>query len=393
MAQQGHIFAESRRIQVKITTLKLKNSHSSPQTNLVAEKLKKSFRFALATSGVSIVLLTPMLVSAGGFSFPNLLSSLTRQTEAAGSSYNSQTVPLLASAHNIDPSPSMGGGDITVVGGSALLSEEGPSGTAADVETALPSATAISVYTVHKGDTLSSIAKMFKVTTNTIVWANNVSVIHEGDQLVILPITGVRYTILKGDTIAGVAKKFKADAGEVAQYNDLASDAVLTAGETIIIPNGEVPPTAAQVAQSARSKTIKNIASGKKTEPYLGGGGPALSGYFAWPVAGGVITQGLHGWNGIDIGAPSGTSIFAAAGGTVLVARSGGGWNGGYGNYVVVAHSNGTQTLYAHMSKVLVSPGASVSQGDTIGKIGSTGASTGPHLHFEVRGAANPFAN
>jgi len=118
-----------------------------------------------------------------------------------------------------------------------------------------------------------------------------------------------------------------------------------------------------------------------------------VPGYFSWPVGGGVITQGLHGWNAVDIGAPSGTPVYAAAGGTVIVARSGGGWNGGYGNYVVISHSNGTQTLYAHLSRVLVSAGQGVGQGDTVGKVGATGEATGPHLHFEVRGAANPFAN
>ena len=118
-----------------------------------------------------------------------------------------------------------------------------------------------------------------------------------------------------------------------------------------------------------------------------------MGNYYSWPLAGGSITQGLHGWNAVDIGAPSGTPIYAAAAGTVIVARSGGGWNGGYGNYVVVSHPNGTQTLYAHMSRVSATVGAHVGQGETIGKVGMTGEATGPHIHFEVRGAVNPFAN
>jgi murein DD-endopeptidase MepM/ murein hydrolase activator NlpD len=103
-----------------------------------------------------------------------------------------------------------------------------------------------------------------------------------------------------------------------------------------------------------------------------------------------VKTQGIHGHNGVDFGGPTGTSIKAAAGGTVTVARNGG-YNGGYGSYVVISHPNGTQTLYAHMSSVGVSVGQNVGQGDYIGAIGNTGKSTGPHLHFEVRGARNPF--
>ena len=126
------------------------------------------------------------------------------------------------------------------------------------------------------------------------------------------------------------------------------------------------------------------------TSPLRSAVGPSIAVYYHWPVAGGTKTQGLHGYNGIDIGAPRGSSIFAAAAGTVLVARVGG-WNGGYGNYVGVQHDNGTQTLYAHASIVLVSAGQQVSQGSPIATVGATGRATGAHLHFEVRGARNPF--
>ena len=103
------------------------------------------------------------------------------------------------------------------------------------------------------------------------------------------------------------------------------------------------------------------------------------------------MSQGIHGYNGVDVSAPSGTPIYAAAGGTIVVAKGGGGYNGGYGNYIVIDHGNGTQTLYAHMSSLAVS-GGSVSKGSLIGYVGSTGRSTGNHLHFEVRGAKNPLA-
>ncbi|KKW46945.1 MAG: Peptidase M23 [Parcubacteria group bacterium GW2011_GWB1_57_6] len=102
------------------------------------------------------------------------------------------------------------------------------------------------------------------------------------------------------------------------------------------------------------------------------------------------MTQGLHGWNGIDFGAPRGTPIRAAADGTVIIARAGG-WNGGYGNYIVLQHANGTQTLYSHNSSNAVGMGQAVTQGQVIGYVGATGRVTGTHLHFEVRGAANPF--
>jgi murein DD-endopeptidase MepM/ murein hydrolase activator NlpD len=268
------------------------------------------------------------------------------------------------------------------VGGSALISEDGPSGTAADIETAMPEATAISVYTVHKGDTLSGIAKMFGVTPNTITWANDIKkgTLKEGMELVILPVTGVRYTVQKGDTVASVAKKYKADATDITQYNTL--EGALAVGETIIIPDGEVivsTPVRSTLSSKAKIPSVRVT------------GSIAVSGYFSWPVQGGVVTQGIHGYNGIDIGAARGVSIFAAAAGTVIVARDGGGWNGGYGNYIVIKHDNGTQTLYAHANSVSVSSGQYVSQGAVIGTVGNTGKSTGTHLHFEVRGAVNPF--
>ena len=99
-------------------------------------------------------------------------------------------------------------------------------------------------------------------------------------------------------------------------------------------------------------------------------------GYRIHPIQG---TKKMH--TGIDIGAKSGTDIVAAAGGTVIMAQ----YYGGYGNCVIVDHGGGVSTLYAHMSKIGVSNGQKVSAGQSIGKVGSTGNSTGPHLHFEVR--------
>ncbi len=381
MALLSQTFAESRKIQHRNTVLKLKNSSTSPQDAFVREKLQRSFVFTLATSGLSMMLLAPMLATASPFSISALLSGLgAKETSAATLSQNSQTVPVLTPARNIDPKPSVGGGDIAMVGGTALLAEEGPSGTAADIEHALPEATAISVYIVHKGDTLAGIAKMFDVTVNTIMWANDLKsgTIREGQELVILPITGVRYAVQKGDTLASVAKKYKADAQEILQYNDLEEGAVLAVGSTIIIPDGEIAAPAP-------------VRSTARTAPLRGAGGQSLSGYFGWPVSGGIVTQGLHGYNGIDIGASVGTGVLASAGGVVIIANGGGGWNGGYGNYIVIQHDNGTQTLYAHLSRVSISSGSRVAQGALIGAVGRTGKATGPHLHFEVRGAANPF--
>lgn len=326
-----------------------------------------------------------MLASAGFFSFGSFLESLTAQTGAASSKLNSQTIPLLAPAVNIDPAGSTGGGDIAMVGGSALLPQEGPSGTAADIAHERPESSQISVYTVHPGDTLSDIAEMFDVSVNTIMWANDLKngTIRQGQTLVILPITGVRYTVQKGDTFASLAKKYKADAEEIAKYNDLSVGSSLAVGASIIIPDGEIAAPAPVRSTTARSSGT--------TSTLRGASGPALSGYYSWPVDGGTLTQGLHGYNGIDIGARTGTPILASAAGSVLIVRGGGAWNGGYGNYIVIQHDNGTQTLYAHASALYVSAGQRVSQGAVIAAVGSTGKATGAHLHFEVRGATNPF--
>ncbi len=289
--------------------------------------------------------------------------------------------PVLIAATNVDPNPYKGLGDsIQTSGGKALLASAGSSGTIVDIQNATPSGS-ISVYVVRAGDTLSEIADMFDVSVNTILWANNLKSARDmrtGDTLIILPVSGVERTIVKGDTLKSLAKKYGADADDIAQFNNLDPDEPLVIGSSLIIPDGEIP--ASTPSRPSSSPTL------------LGGGGSFMAGYFNNPVPGGRVTQGIHGWNGVDIGAARGTPVHAAAAGTVIVAR-GGGWNGGYGNYVVVSHSNGTQTLYAHMKSVNVSPGQSVASGQVVGAVGNTGRSTGVHLHFEVRGATNPFRN
>ncbi|MBC7837016.1 M23 family metallopeptidase [Acetobacteraceae bacterium] len=298
-------------------------------------------------------------------------------------------MPLLSPAINLDPNPAKGGGGITVVDGTALESQEGPSGTAADLEEKHQSSQ-ISVYTVRSGDTLSDIAEMFGVSVGTIAGANDIQgrVIHPGQQLIILPITGLQHTVVKGETLASIVKKYNGDLTETANYNELATNVDLTVGQIIIIPNGETTPVPVKSTTASGGSSKSSAAPTAKLHD---AGGPNLGTYYVWPVSGGVRTQGLHGYNGIDIGASQGTAIFAAAEGVVIIAKNNGGWNGGYGNYIVIQHPNGTQTLYAHATTLKVSVGDSVAQGQTIASIGRTGEATGFHLHFEVRGAKNPF--
>lgn len=286
---------------------------------------------------------------------------------------------------NIDPSGGRGGGDITIVDDSALMPAEGPSGTIADI--VKPKNGTISTYVVQQGDTLSGIAKLFGVTPSTILWANDLSsgsTLHVGDSLIILPVTGVKYTVKKGDTLASIAKRYGGDATEVATYNGI-TDGSLTVGAVLIVPNGEATVTPAPSSKKSSRKIYEPAHDVGPT------GTLAEVDYYIAPLSHYVETQGIHGYNAVDLGAPSGTPIMAAASGDVVVAKQGG-WNGGYGSYVVISHNNGSQTLYSHMSKIAVYDGQHVVQGQVIGHVGQTGLATGPHLHFEIRdGIRNPF--
>ncbi|MAG12517.1 hypothetical protein CL630_01765 [bacterium] len=316
-------------------------------------------------------------VHAGFLSFlGKLFSSVVEDTTY--DDVNSQNMALLQAALNVDPNPSKGGGDITIVGDSALLPDSGPLGTIADVEES-QSLGHISLYVVREGDSLSQIAGMFGVSINTIIWANDIqrgNLIRPGQILIILPVTGVQYTVKSGDTLNSIAKKYEGSVDEIMQFNGIADASLVSVGDEIIIPGGDLG-TPSYSVKTTRARV-------------RGTGGPEYIGYYLKPVVGAPRTQGLHGYNGIDFGAPHGREVMASANGTVIIARNSG-WNGGYGKYIVVSHRNGTQTLYAHLNGVIVGQGASVVQGQVIGYIGSTGRSTGSHLHFEVRGAKNPF--
>lgn len=310
---------------------------------------------------------------------------------------NLQTMSFPRAAMNIDPAPARGGGDVTIVDDSALMPSEGPSGTLADIEK--PKNGTISTYIVREGDTLSGIAKLFGVTTGTILSSNDIpngGVLQVGQKLVILPVTGIRYTVKKGDTLESIAKKYGGDVAEISSYNSI-DNATLAVGSSIIIPNGEVSAqslAAASGSGAAKPKTTgkSKIRVGNEPAHDVGPQGDAAEiSYYIAPLANYTETQGIHGYNAVDLAAPKGTPILAAASGDVIVAREGG-WNGGYGSYVVISHSNGSQTLYSHMSKVATYDGDHVVQGEVIGYVGATGLATGPHVHFEIRnGIRNPF--
>jgi len=238
-------------------------------------------------------------------------------------------------------------------------------------------------YEVVAGDNLSSIAQKFNITVDTILWANDLSSkssVKVGEKLVILPVSGVSYKVKSGDTISGLAAKFNVSERDIVGFNKT-NENKLIIGETIIVPGAKV---------TGSVKNTTNTGNTASTKPVAGTNGN--SGSMARPIgAGSVKTQGIHGHNAVDFGAPMGTQVYAAMEGVVTLMRGGDAWNGGYGNYIVIKHPNGVQTLYAHLGNLLVSQGESVSKGQSIARSGNSGQSTGPHLHFEVRGAKNPF--
>lgn len=300
---------------------------------------------------------------------PSFFRSRAQALVSESKTMSVQQMPVLEASMN--PNLARGGGEVIIEDGVAVRAQGGFAG-----ETVIPSKDAISIYVVREGDTLSQIADMFEVSVNTIKWANDISgPIRPGQTLTILPVSGLKYTVKKGDSLETIAKKYKGDKDEIAQFNGITGP--LAVGDVIIIPNGQELSEPAPIKRST-------IAS----SPAASG---SYSGYYTHPLPSGRKTQGIHGTNGIDIAAPAGTPIVAAAGGDVIIALEGG-WNGGYGTYVVVRHDNGTQTLYAHMTSTAVGRGQRVNQGQVIGYVGNTGRSTGAHLHFEIRGGPrNPF--
>ncbi len=304
---------------------------------------------------------------------------------------HNSNIALLQAAINSDPSPANEGSDLSVSEGSALIANAGIEGTMPLEVDHTSSSGSISTYTVQEGDSISVIAASHGVSVDTILWANGLtrkSAIRPGTTLVILPVSGVRHTVKKGETLAGIAKSLSADAEDIATYNGLEVGSGLIAGTVLIVPGGEAPAVTTKKATTASSVKIKTGGSMGAVRA-VGNTGKTVS--LGNPAPAGRVSQGIHGWNGIDFAAPSGSPVLAAANGTVIVSRMGG-WNGGYGNYIVIDHGDGTQTLYAHLSADNVSVGQKVARGQQIGAVGKTGKSTGYHLHFEVRGAKNPFA-
>jgi murein DD-endopeptidase MepM/ murein hydrolase activator NlpD len=241
-------------------------------------------------------------------------------------------------------------------------------------------------YVIQSGDVLGKIAQKFGLQLNTLLWANNLtlrSYIQPGDTLKIPPVNGVSHTVKRGETVSKIARIYDAEMKEIIEYNKLKNDGSdIVVGESLMIPGGTVRTVTrsySSVATTAASRSGVSSVSAPRTTVNT----PAGSGYI-WPCTARVITQ-YWGWRhtGLDIAGGGTHYNLASKAGKVILSRTG--WNGGYGNYVIVDHGNGVQTLYAHHWQNFVSVGDWVVQGQRIGTMGSTGRSTGPHLHFEIR--------
>ncbi len=233
-------------------------------------------------------------------------------------------------------------------------------------------------YVVEAGDTISTIAERYGIAQNTILWANSLtssSYIKPNQKLVIPPSDGIYHNVKKGETIGAISAKYDVASSAIVTYNELASAESLSIGQRLFIPEGR-PVQPAPVPSTW--KKVKEIFTPDKTPS-------VATGTYIWPTECRRITQ-YSGWRhtAVDIACPLGTPIYASRSGVVAQAETSG-WNSGYGLVIVIDHEDGTQTLYGHNSQIYVTVGQRVTQGEVISAMGSTGKSTGPHVHFEVR--------
>lgn len=229
-------------------------------------------------------------------------------------------------------------------------------------------------YKVQKGDRLDGLAKRFGISMDTIRNANpdiKAAALRPGDELVILPVSGILHTIKEGETLEGLAANYNLTLGQLRDFNPGVNLADLGPGMPVVIPGAK-----AEVYAGTPVAELKD-----------------LKGYFKMPTEG--FNWGkAHNYNAVDIANSCGTPVDAAAEGLVSDYGSPLYSNGGYGGFVMIEHPNGTKTRYAHLNNIYVELGDYVGQGDKIGAMGATGNVHGPtgcHLHFEVYGAKNPF--
>lgn len=231
----------------------------------------------------------------------------------------------------------------------------------------------VTLYTVQEGDSLTTVAKKFDISENTITWANGLTSkkLKVGSELKIAPVTGIVHEVKPGDTVYSVAKRYSVKAQNIVNFpfNEFKDESFnLVAGTTIVIPNGiQYNPASSGTDAYYFASVVEGVRG---------------SSNFIWPTRG-LITQYPAVYHmAFDIADNSGPPILASDSGTVVYS---GCFSWGYGCHIIIDHNNGYRTLYAHLARRDVEQGTVVSQGQQIGGMGSTGRSTGIHLHFEIR--------
>jgi murein DD-endopeptidase MepM/ murein hydrolase activator NlpD len=285
---------------------------------------------------------------------------------------------IIAAPHISSYYPTLGAGEV-------LSSVAPPSATVADLNTeGMSMATEESTkprdqildYTIQSGDTLSSISQKFDVSPDTVSWSNNLQgknpIVKPGQVLKIPPVTGVVHKVKRGDTVYSIAKKYDVDPQLILNYpfNDFVDldTFALAVGQNLIVPEGVMPEAATGNPSITRPPAPQYLARE--------GVGKLL-----FPSTGSITQNPVWYHMALDIANRAAPDIYAAESGTIVLATC---LKWGYGCHIIIDHGNGMQTLYGHMSQFYVT-GGTVSRGQAIGRMGSTGRSTGMHLHFEVR--------
>ena len=345
-------------------------------------------------AGVVNIQLTEVRAAAGTFGQQSLLYRIVTEEDvevieefaepfgssAAYADFGSSGVLKFSSGATISPSTNtamaLGGGSLTLTA---------PNTDRSFADSVVPR-TATITYVVSEGDTLSTIAQKFGLSLTTVLWANNLtsrSLIKPGMSLAILPVDGVEHSVKSGDTLSSLAKKYNVEADAILAYNNIDSSAALQVGQKLLVPGGKV-----QAAPSVPRTTVA-VRDVFTTAPSGSGGSTSLApgAKMVWPTDLRYIVRKLSwfhtGWDIDCNGHADGTSTndnYAAMDGTVQFA----GAKSGYGLAVEINHGNGLVTRYGHFHTLYVKAGESITAGTPLGRCGSTGNSTGTHLHFEV---------
>ena len=326
-------------------------------------KTEEQFTRAGITQFFSAVVLFAVIVIVPYTVF-NLLSYVENHTLAV--SMNTDAEYELEALNSAMSRFAMDEGSDAVDENGNVLSEDGSVLTAATV--GIGEAVTFKTYTVRAGDSISTISRKFGLSNiSTLIAVNeisNVRTLHAGQKLKIPSVDGLIYKVAAGDSLNSLSVKYHVSVEEILDANDLDSD-TLSKGMELFIPGAKLDATSLKKAMgelfvypiTAAWRLTSRF--GPRKDPFTG-------------------VASSH--TGIDMACPTGTPIRAAMSGTVVYA----GWSNIFGNYVIIDHGNGYQTLYGHMSKITAKKGQRVDQSTRIGLVGSTGYSTGPHLHFTV---------